>query len=330
MVLRFGPFAADTRMVAASQSAPPLRLGHHGSAVRLLQAGLIQVGFPLPISTRASGVPDAWYGAETRAAVSAFQRRSGLGDDGTTGRDTIRALDALLAAATPPPPPIPPPPPSTQTADYMLGSGDPPLAHDPGAGAWKSVPEQMTYAALRASILAQLPISGMIIGDDAAKLMRHYLENSGRPYTIDLEAMVRDVPSAKDRYLDELDQMKSFVELLPPGRHDFKSRQAQVGYNRQSESRNWYFAIGGYSTWGSGTAEVTDTPAGRTFEVTFTYSFYDRYNWDGGKSVSFATVTVTDEFMGKFHRQGLAREFNCVGTFQRRFDWAQGQSFPMP
>jgi hypothetical protein len=31
--------------------------------------------------------------------------------------------------------------------------------------------------------------------------------------------------------------------------------------------------------------------------------------------------TVTDKFMGEFHREGLAHEFDCVGTLKRRFTW---------
>lgn len=30
---------------------------------------------------------------------------------------------------------------------------------------------------------------------------------------------------------------------------------------------------------------------------------------------------VTDEFMGEFHRQGLAREFDCHGSIKRRLVW---------
>ena len=51
---------------------------------------------------------------------------------------------------------------------------------------------------------------------------------------------------------------------------------------------------------------------------------YDRYNWDGGKSVTLFGIKITDQFMGEFHRQGLAREFDCVGSVRRTFSWKQG------
>jgi hypothetical protein len=169
-----------------------------------------------------------------------------------------------------------------------------------------------------------LPVAAVTVGDDAAKHMAHYLGNSGRPYTIDLDGMVREVPSAKGRYEDEVAEAQEFVETLATGRYDITSTHCEVGYNRQSESRNWYFAIGGYSTWGRGVAVVTDGPAGRQYSLDFEYKFYDRYNWDKGKKVTIAHITITDHFMGEFHRQGLAQEFDCFGSFKRSFTWKTG------
>jgi hypothetical protein len=51
---------------------------------------------------------------------------------------------------------------------------------------------------------------------------------------------------------------------------------------------------------------------------------YPPFDWDAGKSVTFAGITVTDVFMGEFHRQGIAKEFDCFGSFKRRFTWKKG------
>lgn len=48
---------------------------------------------------------------------------------------------------------------------------------------------------------------------------------------------------------------------------------------------------------------------------------YDCYNWDGGKEVTIMGTTITDEFMGEFHRQGLARGFNCHDSIRRKLAW---------
>jgi len=324
--LKYAPFDACAGLVAASKGRPALRRGGKGPAVALLQGALLDLHYPLPKSTRKTGEPDGLFGFETEKALVEFQSEHGLKADGVAGPKTVAAFDSLMfKKATPPPPPpltIPPPP---STRDYELGKGDPPLTHDPGSGIWGSSPKQRTYAALRASIYASLPVAVAVIGDDAAKHMKHYLDNSGKAYTIDLEGMVSEVPSARERYQDEVDQAKEFVEMLGVGTWDIRSKTPEGGYNRQRENRNWYFAIGGYSTWGTGRAVVSGTGPGAALTLDFEYRFYDRYNWDKGKSVSFAGMTVTDKFMGEFHREGLAQEFDCFGSFKRHFSWKRGQ-----
>ena len=88
-----------------------------------------------------------------------------------------------------------------------------------------------------------------------------------------------------------------------------------------AESPDWFFGIGGYTRWGKGEATISTNTIDRHYEVEFVYCFYDRYNWDGGKSVHFGNIEVTDEFMGEFHRQGLAREYDCVGSLTRKLVW---------
>jgi hypothetical protein len=75
-------------------------------------------------------------------------------------------------------------------------------------------------------------------------------------------------------------------------------------------------------------AIIKDAPGSPKYELEFEYRFSDRYNWDAGKSVTFAGITVTDTFMGEFHRQGLAKEFNCIGSVRRRFTWKKGRPIP--
>jgi hypothetical protein len=52
-------------------------------------------------------------------------------------------------------------------------------------------------------------------------------------------------------------------------------------------------------------------------QLEFEYKFFDRYNWDGGKSVTLFGVTITDEFMARFHREGLAKEFDMYGSTKK-------------
>jgi hypothetical protein len=120
------------------------------------------------------------------------------------------------------------------------------------------------------------------------------------------------------------------VEILPEGTHSIISQQWDEGYNEQSENSNWFFAIGGYRVYGSGTVGISFARGQRHYDLDFHYHMRDRYNWDGGKEVSIPSVfsdepiVITDEFMGEFRRQGLAREFYCVGSVRRRLRWSQG------
>ncbi len=92
--------------------------------------------------------------------------------------------------------------------------------------------------ALGGAIIDSLPVAYAVIGDDATKHMIHCFRNSGATYEIDLEGMIAEVASAKQRYEAEVDQAKQFVEKLNPGHYSITSRQGQGGYNRQNESRN--------------------------------------------------------------------------------------------
>jgi hypothetical protein len=328
MALTYPPFKASVALNEAARNNPPLRSGSRGTAVALVQGALVQLGYKLP-RTMSKGFPDGSYGSETVAAVTAFQTKSKIKVDGSAGEQTITALDRAMVAASPVAPPTPVPTPPSPPGHYKLGTTDPAIGADPGAGKWGAKSSEATYIALKLAIIQILPQSIVLVGDDAAKHMSHYLGNSGRAVTIDLEGMIDEVPSAKLRFQTEVAQAKSFVESLPVGRHQITSTKPEVGYNRKSENTNWFFAIGGYSTWGKGTAIVSADAAGRrSYSIDYEYKFYDRYNWDAGKSVTLFGITITDAFMAEFHRQGLAQEFDCHGACKRSLAWKHGQAIP--
>ena len=337
MALSYPLFQACPRVQKACANSPWMKWGESSEGVALLQGGLLDVGYTMPISMRAAGRPDGKYGNETYEVVRKFQSDQNLGVDGTAGRQTVTRLDAMLSGRSKPKPkPAPPKPkrPVTSPADnhYKLGTGDPRITHDAGAGAFNSKPSEYTYIALKAAILALLPPvsnnAAVITGPNAAHHMKHYLGVSGNRLTINLEGMITSGPTAKGRFRNEIAQAQNFVEKLPVGTHRITSKTAESAYNYKSESRDWYFAIGGYSTWGKGTATVTNGPAGKEFELVFDYKFEDKYNWDGGKSVTLGGITITDEFMAEFHRQGLAQEYICAGSLRRTFKWKVGEAIP--
>ncbi|MGH6615301.1 hypothetical protein [Sphingomonas sp.] len=219
---------------------------------------------------------------------------------------------------------------STVGRHYRTGSFDPPTPADQGAGPWKSKPVEAETLAKYVALRQAVGVPTMVYpGINATLHLQHYLNNSGTTYTIDLEDMIRCVPSAKRAMVAEFRQAQNFLQGMPPGRYLFTSSNAEGGYNEKEENAEWFYAIGGYYYWGKGEATITSTQRGKRYEVDFTYCFRDRYNWDGGKSVDIGPLHITDEFMAQFHRQGLAREFDCIGSVQRAITW-EGDAAPPP
>jgi peptidoglycan hydrolase-like protein with peptidoglycan-binding domain len=114
-------FAGNARLQSAARNQPPLMVGEPRSeAVAILQQALIDLGYPMPITTaHGTKPPDGIYGNETRRTVLQFQIDEGFprkGQDGKAGKDTLARLDARFPASGPAPPPAPPAPPSVPVA----------------------------------------------------------------------------------------------------------------------------------------------------------------------------------------------------------------------
>jgi hypothetical protein len=137
--------------------------------------------------------------------------------------------------------------------------------------------------------------------------------------------MLTSVARARRQFDDELQQAKEFCSALPPGRHQITSTRTAWAMNSRAESPDWYYATAGYHTWGKGTCVVTEESSAYNYALDFEYKFFDRYNWDGDKKVTLFGVTINDETLQEFHRQGLAREFDCRGSSQRSVSWTSAK-----
>lgn len=231
----------------------------------------------------------------------------------------MHAFERLAGVEMPPGPQA-----ASNTARPHLSTGstrsrDPP---DQDAGPWNSKPAETSYQALKGAIYN----AQVVVGDDAAAHLRRHFAGTGKVYKVDLEDMIEDVPSARQSLESELDQAMNFAESVPVGQHHTTSRKAEGGYNDQSENANWHFAIGGYASWGKGKGIVEESASQRSYEMDFEYKMYDRCNLDNGKTVNLVGIETTDKFMGEFHRQGLAREFDCRGSLRRSVTWKHGEA----
>lgn len=150
---------------------------------------------------------------------------------------------------------------------------------------------------------------------NAARHMRHYLNNSGSALSVNVDSMLRDLPGLQARLQQEIELFKQKANTrIAGGEQSFTINGDRKGYYAtRAESSDWYFAIGGFTYWC--TADVTVYQEGDKTMVNMhlTMHIFDRYNWDQGKSVNIAGITVTDESLGRLHQVGLAQEYEVIG-----------------
>jgi hypothetical protein len=208
--------------------------------------------------------------------------------------------------------------------DYAIGTAPPNIKPDVGSGAWCSDTQTAKLLVYKRGLEMAMDsgATSVAIGAHATRHMRHYMNNTGNGLRLDLAELVARSAQLKQQYEAELAQAKAFVQTLRAGRHLIRSTRTAQGYFRQSNDRELFFAIGGYSYWGTGEVLLTPAPDDAfAAELHFTFEFYDRYNWDGGKKVEIAGVTITDEFMQRFHRECYAREYDLQGQLKRLEKW---------
>jgi len=208
--------------------------------------------------------------------------------------------------------------------DYKVGTDDPQVTYDPDGGAFASKEWTWKWWYLKRVFLADLYYVESTL-PDATAAMRHYFGASGSTHTINLAGMVRDVPSARSNYNDELAEAMKFAETLDLGEHSITSGAISDGYNPQSENLNWFLTTGGHSVWGKGKVTVSCPNGKKKYKLAFRYEFRDRYNWDKGKFVTVGGITIYDKWMLEFHLQGLAQHFNMIGSATATYEWEESK-----
>ncbi|MCL2589165.1 MAG: peptidoglycan-binding protein, partial [Oscillospiraceae bacterium] len=85
--------------VTVSYPGTPLRVGSTGDAVRRMQNDLNRIRINFPLIPQIPN-PNGTFGAETEAAVRAFQRSFNLGQDGVVGRATWNEITRVYTAVS--------------------------------------------------------------------------------------------------------------------------------------------------------------------------------------------------------------------------------------
>lgn len=262
----------------------------------------------------ASAMPPA-----TDPVILARDTRASDARDGarTTGRETVRPRlgdgPATGVEVTPGAgiPGFPPPPAAPRTGDgsAMHGSA--------AAGVGDHVTEATFYRVADGADAIGL--------SNAARHMRHYLGNSGQTLWVDPARMAADMPRhaaildaafqrdvvavARARVAADWTGETMTFRITTPWRSD--------AYATKADSQDWFFAVGGYSYAHTAAVTVRPDAQGRpVISIEASRHIFDRYNWDEGKAVTIAGVTVNDRQLGRLHEAGLAREYEVRGTMR--------------
>jgi len=187
----------------------------------------------------------------------------------------------------------------------------------PGAGEWNSEPASLDNIALARSAKIYLASSDARnrYGIEAAETFLQYFKNNGENYSVVLPRLLADVPRVQALYDELLDQLKEEALIQSEGNTFFTLKEARVSTIERAESENWYLAVAGFSYWISG--DIAIEKDGRV-SGRITLGFWDRYDWDPGVVIPiptpFGQVDVDQDRVGEFHRQGLAKEYDSVGS----------------
>jgi len=206
---------------------------------------------------------------------------------------------------------------------YRVGSGLPSHPpHDIGAGIHGADAPPTRKDRFAHTLWKTIAVTATPFVPDAAKHMKHYLGNSGDTLPVRVSKMVKESKDAKGHFYGELNDAMAFVEA------NVCTREVPIvgtwTGGSTSDSKNWFFAVGGYSAVGSGSASHLGACK---YRLDFTFHFDDKYNWDTGKGVSIFGIWVPDVSLGQLHRVGIAQEFDMVGETSKTVTWENGQHF---
>lgn len=163
--------------------------------------------------------------------------------------------------------------------------------------------------------------------ENAARNLRHYLDNSGDPLDVDPRRLLRDIEIFRARTARA--RLQLIQDLQARARAAYDGEQVVLYEDGRGKWRegapsspdylgdDWFYAMGGFSFVYTGRAIVRPPADGSgepTVEIDYRLHIFDRYNWDKGKSVNIAGITIDDDFLGDLHRVGLAREYEIHGS----------------
>jgi hypothetical protein len=174
--------------------------------------------------------------------------------------------------------------------------------------------------------------------NNAARNLNHYLDNNGDDLYETPEEMMADLPDFNNLVLNLVQtQAKDAYAAAAVG--SGSSRTFSTPWNgydyKYGFNKDWYYAVGAFSYSVAGivtTHRVSSNSTAYTAKMNYVVYVFDRYNWDGGKSVEIGPFTFEDKDLGRMHLVGLAKEYIVRGTsaVQAPANWSPDATLPPP
>ncbi len=243
----------------------------------------------------------------------ALQEADALHDDGTTQNLASRAHDSSDRST-----------PATERgqngATSELGRRSPAGTGNDGSGDWGRETPTRTDEYNHAQWARIADMAELVGYTNAARHMRHYLDNTGAPLEVDVEALLDQAPLVDQKCGDLVEDARDEVFLRissgdPTQDHSFMLTGSVTGAQAdKGDSPDWYYAIGKMDVWYDATAQYASNGDGTgVVELDFVFNIFDNYNWDAKKWVTILGVKVMDEQVGRLHVVGLGQEYVLWG-----------------
>ena len=161
---------------------------------------------------------------------------------------------------------------------------------------------------------------------NAARHMRHYLNNTGETLKVNVDHMLRDLHDFKKLFDTEIALAQEKANARITAGNQTEPIQFSISspwdldknhYADQKNKGDWYWAMGGFYYRYTALIETTppQTPNGETnVKMTTQIHVFDRYNWDNPKDVNIGGVKIEDNTLAELHKVGLAKEYNINGS----------------
>jgi hypothetical protein len=188
---------------------------------------------------------------------------------------------------------------------------DPP-APDPGSGKYDSEGAGVRDRLNKEKWYLAADAAETLGYTDAARHLRHYLDNSGKPLEVDVNSILHDEPRLRTAAGEQVNVAvaQALKDYDGSGPADIPFRTGWGVFT--AAGKNWFYGLGSMSESVTGVIHIEPGNPPKT-TVTYRVHVHDRYNWDGDKSTNIGPFNVKDKELQELHRKGLAQEYDVNG-----------------